>query len=863
MAGIDTVRGIAFQQAQALRDVVDLVVVDSDAETVLIEGADDVVDYEVRDGRGRRLAVRQAKTRQEPGTWGAAELARILCAWGEMDDADKAEFAFVTDASLNRSGRELRDLIQEMRERPDETALRQAAATIGPKGVQLPSLEVLRRVQILTRMGTTEHVLAQAEMRILTLLGRGRIATLDDAVNATNALFRRLFIIGGDTDLKRRTISRADVLTALGIEEASLQGGLAWSAETAVAYRAAMSDTGRQVRGFLPLDLVSVASTPTVLRLLHPQSRRSDVAEPSHVILGQARAVLVGAAGQGKTITLTHLGEVAAARGLLPVIVPAAGHVAGALPRRIRHAVEVQLGQSLTAGAVDALLSAPTLVLLIDGVSEVDSETRDALGGDLQRFAAQRSVQMIATGRDLSLTITVMTGPETPAAYQLTTLNRDARRRLARTHGYGDEVVSLIEHRLGDTVDNPMLFVMALSVSAGGVPDSRADVYGLFLRGLAARAGLGDDDIHIAAMGAAWAQLIGRGLRAADHYTWLSSLSAELDALRGLPVWRGHECSPADALSHAQAVGLLTRLDPDSGLAPLHDSFADYLAARAIARGQVALPAVLDPGYDETVLFTVDMAGLSDDLTYRLAAENPLLACRVARLPQASGLAEPSGVGRLVDALIGDSVLPLFGTSKGLSLYRHNRFTGVALAGEGRDLVDGTTFEVLSRDHPSMLVPKDTGNLQLAIALWAKAVRRAHRPHVRVFQPAPPADPDAATELLPKYLRAVEAELKRLVTSTLPAPVRQRVSAILGPQGMVAYVDDPEPGAFGGLDLPVRYRRDVTCVVTRADRESVDDSSMTAGSTLATLMRRHPTDQAAHELGQALAMLTDHTWPMS
>jgi hypothetical protein len=161
VAGVDTVRGIAFQLAQALGDVIDLVV-DSDAESVVIEGADDVVDYGVLDRHGRRLVVRQAKTRREPGTWGATELAKILCAWGKLDDAGDAEFAFVTDASLNDSGRKLDDLIQAMRVRPDEAVLRQTAATLGRDGVQLPSIDVLRRVQILTRMGTTERVLAQA-----------------------------------------------------------------------------------------------------------------------------------------------------------------------------------------------------------------------------------------------------------------------------------------------------------------------------------------------------------------------------------------------------------------------------------------------------------------------------------------------------------------------------------------------------------------------------------------------------------------------------------------------------------------------------------------------------------------------------
>ena len=266
MSGVGTIKGITFQTVQALSDVVDLVV-EGHGEAVTIEGADDVVDYEVLDRDGRPVAVRQAKARQEPGTWGANELAKILCAWGQVDYADTTEFAFVTDASLSDSGQRLQDLIKEMQLHPDEEVLRQTAASFRG-GLQLPSLEVLRRVQILTRMGTPETVLARVEMRILALLSRARLATLEDAASAANALLRKLFIIGGSPDSGRRTITRAEVLAALGLDEASLQGDLAWSQDTAAAYRAAVAADSLRGREIVPINVVPAAATPRVLRLL-------------------------------------------------------------------------------------------------------------------------------------------------------------------------------------------------------------------------------------------------------------------------------------------------------------------------------------------------------------------------------------------------------------------------------------------------------------------------------------------------------------------------------------------------------------------------------------------------------------------
>lgn len=135
VGGIDTLRGAGFQVVQALGDVVDLVRDHEHADAVRIEGKEDYVDYEVLDKQGQRLAVRQAKTRQPSYTWGAAELAGQLCTWGDLDGADHAEFAFVTDGRLGISGQQLDDLIKNLRETGDVEALRAGATKLGRNGV--------------------------------------------------------------------------------------------------------------------------------------------------------------------------------------------------------------------------------------------------------------------------------------------------------------------------------------------------------------------------------------------------------------------------------------------------------------------------------------------------------------------------------------------------------------------------------------------------------------------------------------------------------------------------------------------------------------------------------------------------------
>jgi energy-coupling factor transporter ATP-binding protein EcfA2 len=854
VSGVGTIKGITFQTVQALSDVVDLVV-EGRGEAVTIEGAADVVDYEILDRDGRPVAVRQAKARQEPGTWGANELAKILCAWGEVDYADTAEFAFVTDASLSDSGQRLQDLIKDMQLHPDEAVLRQTAASFRG-GLQLPSLEVLRRVHVLTRMGTAETVLAKVEMRILTLLSRARLATPEDAASAANSLLRKLFIIGGSTDSGRRTISRAEVLDALGVDEASLQGDLAWSQETAAAYRAAVAEDSLQGHGFVPMNVVA-AATPRVLRLLHdPDSLGA--AQSLDAVLGEQAVALVGATGEGKSTALRYLAGIAAQRGLVPVLLEAAGHTAGALPRRVRYEIETVLKRPLTAGAVQHVLAAPELLLVIDGVSEVSADTRASLSSDLDQLAAQRPVRVIAAGRDLPLTIAGAGLPDSTAVFRVTGLDHDGRMKLAAAHGH-QQAVRTIEHRLGSAADNPMLFLMALSLSGDGVPRSRAEVYEQFIRGLVARAGAADDDAGLAALGVAWAEMIAHDQRTADHYSWRLALGTALDDLAALPAWRGHTSTAEKALETAQRTGLLTRSDPDSGLAPLHDSFADFLAAKSIVRQEASLPPRLNAGYDETVLFMVELAGLDDALALRPATESPLLACRVARQRQARGHADANQVGSLLQALAEGQELPVLAGS-GIRLCQHDRFTGAALAGEDYQMVDAAQFDMMARENPAILMPPDTGSLQLAVTLWAAAVERAQRPSRRLFQPAPSADADQAGPLLIAYLRETRQELHRLASTSLPGTVRGRVLAAIGPPGIVGYVADPEPGHLGGLDVPIRYHRSAEYAVTRGQPPA--GTGPLNLDTLARMMRLHPAVQAAREIRQALDVLTSYTWPV-
>jgi hypothetical protein len=863
VGGTDTLRGSAFQIVQALSDVVALLT-NKRFAAIRIEGQDDAVDYEALDADDRRIAVWQAKTRQDSDSWGAAELAAILLEWDRVDEASITEFTFVTDGRLGPSGQGLNALIKAFQENADSKALLGGASTIGRHGVTLPSPAVVRRVRILCQLGNSDDVLARLEMQILRLIERSRVVTSEDAADAANRLFRIFFLVGGRPELARRVVTRAEIVDILGISEASLLGGLAWSAETATAYRIAIAQRRTDQTEVLMPCVQGVAAEPSVLRLASAATVKPTNEQASiDTVLTEPVVGITGFSGTGKTVSLTLLTCLAAENDYIPIYISAAGHAPGSLPNRIRGAIESVLSRRLSPGAVERVLALPELLLLIDGISEVPEAAQNALRSDLEKLNAQRPLRVIAAGRDLPVLRSVLQVLGEPVAYRLTPLTNATRRELAgRLQDKRTDIVETLERKLGDAVDNPLLFLMALGLSDDCVPSSRAAVYEQFLCGLTTRSGVAYPELTLSAFGVAWARLIELNRRTTDHYDWMTALSQASLRLGEGPIWRGERPSGKDLLARGEALGLVSRTSPDGGLAPLHDSFADFLAGRSMARGYTPFPTRLSTEFDEAILFAIEIAGLEDGLALRLASENPLLACRVSRMRNSGSTAEIGQLICLLNALVGDSNLPVFRKFRGLRLHHNPSFTGVVLVEDGNETIDSAGFDCLVDNHPAIMVPPETTSLQLALRLWATAMSKARRPEARVFQELPPFDQAAAAIQVEEYARSVDSEISRLVNSTIPASIRERVELELGPRGIVAVVGEPEPaGLLRNLETPMKYQRGHRYqVITSSQGNNVDDGL--AGSTsVENFMRRHPTHFAADEIGEALNALSDYSWP--
>ncbi|MFI9803212.1 NB-ARC domain-containing protein [Streptomyces sp. NPDC052301] len=214
MGGVDTARGMGFQTACAILQLIHTPEEYPDADTFRVEGADEAIDFEVRDPEGRPLLLAQAKTRVEPGSWTGGELLRLARRWGEADPGGTAVLRFLSDAPVHRSGQALRDAVARARATADPDRWLAECASLVPASVALTVEDhaLLRRLEIETRIGPWEQILDQARLELLRLSPTALAATDVDAT--IDGLFVKVFQWSGERRLARRTV-RLDELPGL------------------------------------------------------------------------------------------------------------------------------------------------------------------------------------------------------------------------------------------------------------------------------------------------------------------------------------------------------------------------------------------------------------------------------------------------------------------------------------------------------------------------------------------------------------------------------------------------------------------------------------------------------------------------
>lgn len=435
MSGVDTHRGINFQNACAVSLLLDFPTQPT-WHHIQLEGTADIEDAVIQGADGQILVRVQIKQKRDPDQWQPAELRDILLAFAAGGDTGIAEYQFIYTGAQSRTFfNTVRPLLDKLAAEgvttltPEEqtslsTLFPAQDPTVGER-VREFLLGVGSRFRLIRR--DSADSIETADLRRLRKLltdpgGRGIAEDYEETVYhaALHAVARK----SAEVSHYRRVFTRSEVLTLLQVESSSPQPPVSLGAYT----------TWLQTQTATPVPIVPLTAQPQpllsalvsrVTRSTHlpttplggPLVPSSGVdpalaatgadgartANPPHtrlldVVQTEAQLVLVGASGSGKTTTLHQLAHEYATRYLappatptlspLPILVSLSGYVGESIPDLIQGALATA-DQVTTPAEIEALTRRQSVLLLLDNLGTLSEEAAADLLPRLRRWITQ------------------------------------------------------------------------------------------------------------------------------------------------------------------------------------------------------------------------------------------------------------------------------------------------------------------------------------------------------------------------------------------------------------------------------------------------------------------------------------------
>jgi hypothetical protein len=852
VGGVEAVRGIGYQHAHAVLTALD-VLADENLGAIRVEGVEDVMDIEVHANDGTVVLAKQVKVRSEKYSWGKKALLDVMRAWAALPVAAGASFEFLTDGRLGPSGEEVRRAL----ETAADGNFGQLAALLG-EAESSPICEILSRAQVRQEATGVETVLLEAEREVRALLpgARTRADLEEQARQAVDRLYRLLSLRAGAGDDEVRIVSRAEIADVLG--------GLTYLAEPD-RWPGTLRDTYQNVAA-------GEAEQASVMPRLVPLPGGAEAGGTddgtlalSQILASSGPVVLAGRTGTGKTTAARLLRREAASKGKTVLVGHAETYVPGRLDSLVADAMSAVVGREFSAVTGRQVLNDPEVLLVIDGVSEIPDVSRMALRDELRvPVATSSGARVLLAGRDVAVLGSVLPTSIAPMRYQLADLGFSQQSELARRSLAGDgELVKVDDHAvhrlasqaqrsLGDAAGNPMLFTMALELVGQGIAfTDRASMYEATVARMAERVGAAGIDVTTAVLGVVFAGLLDEGRRYANPYEWDRLVAEAVERLAGLHV----RVDVLTVLDAAQRTGVVTPIGHTQTLAPVHDSFADYLAGAAHARKLVPLPEQLHADDEQRALFAAEVGGVTAELAELAARDLPFITVVMANHDERQ---LGDGAPDEVTALLG--FLAPVDECRAARLWRDGERVVASLVDDVPGWVDPEEGRALVRFCRTAVCGPGEGPLAVAVRLW-RLILLDCLEQPREMRPSHVDSLEEARDALERHARAEMVALGKLVRSIAPPGKDGVLASAIGPFGLTAIVSRAEQGTRGA-HWPVTSRHTAGVFVhSGAGKGPLDAHLERSGhSSVDYLIRLTPAESAAVRTRAAINTMTTGRW---
>lgn len=872
MGGVEAIRGMNYQHCLAILAAL-TVAEDSSLSGIRVEGLHDILDLEIygepteaAHEHTLRHAV-QAKSRSSGRSWTSSELVQIIKLWLPIADETDATFEIRTDGPLGQSATKLKLALSDAsignyKEISD-------ILSIDPSH---PHCKATSRVSILSEPSSVEGLMDNAIREVLARLP-GASRNLDSAGKAkdrVDALFREFAIRSGNPDAKERLVTRQEIVNILG----------------------GVMDLDRADHWALSLRDEYLRSLRTHSKTINRPSELLDQSSNTRVTLEEledetSAVIISGLAGSGKSTLVDFWKLTATQRDQCIIRVQAEAYVPDGLDRLIANEIGDYVKRGLPRIVGQHMLSDPQSILVIDGVSEVPSDIRFELSKELRsHLSARLHARVFLLGRREDVCSSMLPTFSNPRPLMILPIDHEMRASIVaqiletsegllgdgppeirsgnptppseHTSNQSDEncrrVLAQVERALGDASQNPMLLTMGAELVVSGVDfKNSAEIYEKTVGRMGERSHAADIDVASAALGIVYNQLLNEERRYADQIEWGRLLLAACSRLSELGL-------SVDAKAASEALrrsGLVEAATISEGarklVLPIHDSFADYFAARALADGLVGVPDKLSNNDEQRILLFAQMGHTEASDVTTFVKDLPLL---LPRLSAVSDIPLDEHSAKLIGELL-RLVLPEH-SSMPVTVW-HVEGVYIAQAGGSRSgfLWDPSEYPQMT-DAFTVIGDPGEGVLSFSARLWRMILRKA------LYAPGElePQVPHASSEVLKRleaHTELTALEVRRLLDEVCPPVARVQLDSAIGPQGMKGIIHFQNSDFHMSHGWHISYHAHTEFDVIAASEDS-EEGEYLSRTTVRTVLSSTPTQTACSKIRRAMNVSTFPNW---